>query len=70
MIYKYLPYFIFKPLFGDRNKWGSKTDFNDREFIEWQDNCYLKFYKYRIYKETLWSIANGFKFVMVFYLYK
>ncbi|WP_141047383.1 class I SAM-dependent methyltransferase [Aliarcobacter cryaerophilus] len=34
MVYKYLPYFMFKPLFGDRKKWGLKADFSDKEYIE------------------------------------
>ena len=44
MLYKYLPYFIFKPLFGDRKKWGLQTDYNDSDFIKWQQDCYLQFY--------------------------
>ncbi len=42
MLYRYLPYFIFKPLFGDREKWGLKTDFYDADFIKWQNEYYLQ----------------------------
>lgn len=44
MLYKYLPYFIFKPLFGDRERFGLKTDHSDEEFLRWQNDYYLLFY--------------------------
>ena len=62
MIYKYLPYFIFKPLFGDRKKYGLQTDFNDKDFRKWQDECYLEFYNDN-QKGSIGTIVNhlGFK---------
>ena len=61
MIYKYLPYFIFKPLFGDRKKWGLQTDFNDKDFRKWQDECYLKFYNDN-QKGSIGTTVNHFGF--------
>jgi SAM-dependent methyltransferase len=61
MLYKILPYFIFKPLFGDRKKWGLKTDFNDKDFRTWQDECYLEFYEDN-QKGTIGTKVNHFGF--------
>jgi ubiquinone/menaquinone biosynthesis C-methylase UbiE len=61
MIYKYLPYFIFKPLFGDRKKWGLQTDINDKDFRKWQDECYLKFYQEN-QKGGMGTLVNHFGF--------
>lgn len=44
MLYRYLPYFIFRRLFGDRKRWGLKTDFEDKDFRKWQDEYYFQFY--------------------------
>ena len=43
MIYKYLPYFIFKPLFGDRKKWGLKIVKDDYDYLKSLENM-QKFY--------------------------
>lgn len=43
MFNKYLPYFIFKRLFGDRKQFGSKIDYNDKEFLLYLENI-EKFY--------------------------
>jgi len=61
MLYKYLPYFIFKPLFGDRKKWGLQTDFNDKDFRKWQDECYLEFYNDN-QKGNIGTTVNHFGF--------
>ena len=61
MIYKYLPYFIFKPLFGDRKKYGLQTDFNDKDFRKWQDECYLEFYNDN-QNGSIGTIVNHFGF--------
>jgi len=61
MIYKYLPYSIFKPLFGDRKKWGLQTDFNDKDFRKWQDECYLEFYNDN-QKGSIGTTVNHFGF--------
>ncbi|WP_323594879.1 class I SAM-dependent methyltransferase [Aliarcobacter butzleri] len=61
MIYKYLPYFIFKPLFGDRKKWGLKTDYEDNDFIKWYEECYVKFY-HDTQKGTIGTVVNHFGF--------
>ena len=60
MIYKYLPYFIFKPLFGDRKKWGLKSNENDSDFIKWNEEC-LKFYT-DTQKDSVGSMINNFGF--------
>lgn len=44
MLYPYLPYFIFKRLYGDRRKYGSRVDYSDPEFKIWKDK-YFEFYK-------------------------
>lgn len=64
MIYKYLPYFIFKPLFGDRKKWGLKTDFEDKDFRKWQDECYLQFYN-DTQKGNIGTTVNHFGFKII-----
>lgn len=61
MIYKYLPYFVFKPLFGDRKKWGLQTDFEDKDFRKWQDECYLEFYEDN-QKGSIGTTVNHFGF--------
>lgn len=61
MIYKYLPHAIFKPLFGDRKKWGLKTNFEDKDFKKWQDECYLEFYEDN-QKGSIGTIVNHFGF--------
>lgn len=61
MIYKYLPYFLFKPLFGDRKKWGLQTDFKDKDFRKWQDECYLEFYEDN-QKGSIGTTVNHFGF--------
>ncbi|QNM91538.1 class I SAM-dependent methyltransferase [Aliarcobacter cryaerophilus] len=61
MIYKYLPYFIFKPLFGDRKRCGLKTNFEDKDFRKWQDECCLKFYEDN-QKGSIGTIVNHFGF--------
>ena len=38
MIRKYLPYFIYKRLFGDRRKYYDKFDKDDRDWLSWIDN--------------------------------
>ncbi len=62
MIYKYLPYFLFKPLFGDRKKFGLTIDENDSDYKLWQNECYLKFYADN-QKGTIGKYVNnmGFK---------
>ena len=64
MIYKYLPYFIFKPLFGDRKKWGLKTNYEDKDFRKWQDECYLEFYNDN-QKGTIGTTVNHFGFKII-----
>jgi len=61
MVYKHLPYFMFKPLFGDRKKWGLKTDFEDKDFRKWQDECYLEFYEDN-QKGSIGTTVNHFGF--------
>ena len=64
VLYKYLPYFIFKPLFGDRKKWGLKTDFQDSDFRIWQDECYLQFYNDN-QKGSIGTTVNHFGFQII-----
>ena len=35
MIRKYLPYFVYKRLFGDRRKYHCKFDKNDQDWLFW-----------------------------------
>ncbi|MCE5250871.1 class I SAM-dependent methyltransferase [bacterium] len=44
MLYKYLPNFIFKSLFGDRKQWGNQPFANDKDFIYWMDKLWLDYY--------------------------
>lgn len=60
MLYKYLPYFISKRLFGDRKKFGLKLDKNDPDYLEWEKN-YLKFYIDN-QKNHLGKIVNHYGF--------
>ena len=64
MLYKILPYFIFKPLFGDRKRWGLKTDFEDKDFRKWQDECYLQFYQDN-QKGNIGTAVNHFGFQII-----
>ncbi|RXJ54413.1 class I SAM-dependent methyltransferase [Candidatus Marinarcus aquaticus] len=62
MIYKYLPYFMFKPLFGDRKKWGLKADFSDEEYIEaLKEENVQKFYQDN-QKGSIGTTVNHFGF--------
>ncbi|OGT09888.1 MAG: hypothetical protein A2X77_04785 [Gammaproteobacteria bacterium GWE2_42_36] len=61
MIYKWLPYFLFKPLFGDRRRWGLKADPNDADFKQWSSNCYMQFY-HDNQKGTIGSMVNHYGF--------
>lgn len=63
MIYKFLPNKISIPLFGDRKKWGIKTDKNDVDFKDWQAN-YIKFYEQN-QKGIIGNVVNGFGFKIV-----
>ena len=61
MLYKYLPYFIFKRLFGDRKKWGLKVNQSDKDSVKWQEDYYLKFYNDN-QKGTIGTVVNHFGF--------
>lgn len=61
MLYKFLPYFLFRPLFGDRKKWGLQTDYQDQDFQKWQNEYYLKFYEDN-QKGSIGTIVNHFGF--------
>ena len=41
MIYKILPYFIFRSLFGDRKKFGLIPDHDDPDWQSWLNNGYI-----------------------------
>lgn len=44
LVSRYLPYFLFKPLFGDRKRWGLQADRSDPEFVHWKQDCCTRFY--------------------------
>jgi SAM-dependent methyltransferase len=66
MIYKILPYFLFKRLWGDRKKFGLIPDYNDPDWSKWQ-NSYYTFYIDN-QKGNLGSIVNHFGFKIVKYI--
>lgn len=63
MIYKYLPYFIFKSLFGDRKKYTGEIDHNDPDWHNWKKGN-LEFY-HNVQKGSIGHIINhmGFKII-------
>lgn len=63
MINKYLPYFIFKPLFGDRKQFGLQIDETDPDYRLWKEN-YLQFYNDN-QKGKIGSIVNRFGFSII-----
>jgi len=63
MLYKCLPYSIFKTLFGDRKKWGLKTNHQDEDFIKWQDN-YYQFYNDN-QKGKIGNVINHYGFKLM-----
>jgi len=60
MIYKYLPYFIFKPLFGDRKRWGLKIIQEDEDYQKSLKNM-QKFYN-DTQKGGIGKTVNNFGF--------
>lgn len=60
MIYKIMPYFIFRRLWGDRRRYGTRVDFNDPDFKSWLSHC-VKFYK-DTQKGLIGGIVNHFGF--------
>lgn len=57
MLKNYLPQFINKRLFGDRNKFLGRFDKNDPDWLEWE-KFYLKFYT-STQKEGAGSVVNN-----------
>jgi len=60
MIYPHLPNAIFKVLFGDRRKFGTKPNYKDDDWLKWQEN-YIKFYVDN-QKGKIGSVVNHFGF--------
>ena len=60
MLYKYLPYFIFKPLFGDRKRWGLKIIQEDEDYQKSLKNM-QKFYN-DTQKGGIGKTVNNFGF--------
>lgn len=56
MLYKYLPYRLFKNLFGDRRRYGLQTDPDDTDFKKWLER-YNDFYEYQ---SSTGSVVNDF----------
>lgn len=63
MIYKILPDFIFKRLFGDRRKWGLKADHNDPDYKKMllETENLQKFYQ-ESQKGRIGHVVNHFGF--------
>ena len=65
MLYKILPNFIFKRLFGDRRKWGLKADYNDADYQKMLDiDNIQKFYEDN-QKGAIGSVVNHFGFTVM-----
>ncbi len=60
MIRNYLPYYINKKLFGDRDRYGKKPNLNDSEWIYWRKN-YLHFNNV-LQKSFLPKFINSFNY--------
>jgi len=60
MLYKYIPYSLFKRFFGDRKKYGSKICPEDEDYKKWQKN-YVKFYT-EVQKGSIGKIVNHYGF--------
>lgn len=67
MLYKYLPYFVFKALFGDRRKFGLKPEFDDSDFIRWRNKQYLEFYS-NTQKRGIGKIVNSLGYSIMRYV--
>ncbi len=67
MLYKILPYWIFEPLFGDRKRWGLKTDYQDQDFLTWQNESYLQFYQDN-QKGKIGTVVNHYGFKIMQYI--
>ena len=63
MVYKILPYCIFRNLFGDRKQFGLIIQKNDPDFKEWTKN-YEKFYN-DSQKGSIGKIVNHYGFKVV-----
>lgn len=57
MIYKFLPQFIFRELFGDRKRFGLTAQLDDSCWKEWQ-GTYLNYY-YSTQKRSIGAIVNN-----------
>tara|TARA_A100001011_G_C14242471_1_gene813871 strand:+ start:485 stop:1240 length:756 start_codon:yes stop_codon:yes gene_type:complete len=62
-MYKFLPKKWFKALYGDRYKYGTKLDINDKDYQFWCEK-YDTFYK-KTQKKNLGVIVNHFGFKIV-----
>ncbi len=60
MLYKYVPYFIFKKLFGDRGQFGLAVVEDDHDYRKWKEN-YLEFYDDN-QKGKIGSVVNRWGF--------
>ncbi len=60
LIRNYLPYYINKKLFGDRDRYGQKPNLNDSEWIYWRKN-YLHFNNV-LQKSFLTKFINSFNY--------
>ena len=58
MIRNYLPYFIFKRLFGDRRKYKNKFFSNDSDWLKWNEFWAKDFY-YNKQHKGIGSIVNN-----------
>lgn len=58
MIRNYLPYFIFKRLFGDRRKYKNKFSINDSDWLRWNEFWEEDFYE-NTQNEGIGSIVKG-----------
>lgn len=63
MLYKHLPYFIFRRLFGDRRRFGAELDETDSDYRIWKEN-YLRFYTDN-QKGAIGSVVNRWGFSII-----
>ena len=63
MIYKILPYFIFRRLFGDRRRYGLDIQKDDPDLKKWDEQM-MTFYEHS-QKGNIGSIVNHYGFKIV-----